>query len=91
MLGFRKFENGWRFRAGPVYLRYFHRAGFRLVVSFSSARAIRLFGFNQRTVDLFYREKAARVLFRLRWETLPVGRQRVDLADYGGGDPVWTC
>lgn len=55
MQGFRKFENGWRFLAGPVYLRYFRRAGFRLIVNFSRTWAIRLFGFNQRTVDLFWR------------------------------------
>lgn len=52
--GFRKFNNGWRFKVGGtsgepmgIVLRYFNKCGFRLLVNFNTDFLINLFGFNQ--------------------------------------------
>lgn len=56
MSAFRMFDDGWRVRIGPVNLRYFQGVGYRITINFCSEFSIRLFGFNQRSFHLFWRE-----------------------------------
>lgn len=56
---FKKFENGWRLKIGgvngekfEVYLRYFKRKGFRLMINLNTNKLIKLFGFNQKIIGV---------------------------------------
>ena len=57
--GFRKLNNGWRFKIGGtsgkafgITLRYFNKCGFRLLLNFNTDFLINLFGFNQKIIGV---------------------------------------
>ena len=57
--GFRKLNNGWRFKIGGtsgeafgITLRYFNKCGFRLLINFNTDFLINLFGFNQKIIGV---------------------------------------
>ena len=57
--GFRKLNNGWRFKIGGtsgeafgITLRYFNKSGFRLLLNLNTDFLINLFGFNQKIIGV---------------------------------------
>ena len=57
--GFRKLNNGWRFKIGGtsgepfgITLRYFNKCGFRLLINFNTDSLIKIFGFNQKIIGV---------------------------------------
>ena len=50
--GFRKLNNGWRFKIGGITLRYFNKCGFRLCLNFNTDFLIKIFGFNQKIIGV---------------------------------------
>lgn len=57
--GFRKLKNGWRFKIGGtsgeafgIKLMYFNKSGFRLHLNFNTNLLIKIFGFNQKVLEL---------------------------------------
>lgn len=56
---FRKLNNGWYFQIGDVngktfrlFLRYFNRRGYKLIVDLNTETLIKLFGFNQKIIEV---------------------------------------
>lgn len=57
--GFKKLNNGWRFKIGgtsgepfEIKLQYFNKCGFRLHLNFNTDFLIKLFGFNQKVIGV---------------------------------------
>ncbi len=57
--GYKKLKNGWRFKIGgtsgepfEITLQYFNKCGFRLHINFNIDFLIKIFGFNQKIIDI---------------------------------------
>lgn len=75
--GFRKLKNGWRFKIGGtsgeafgIKLMYFNKCGFRLHLNFNTDSLIRIFGFNQKILELRYKRKFNKQEIRSKCKSL---------------------